>query len=130
MNDKAEHPDMMACDLNATDLVPSLGTFASGLHEPLVFPVCESVPRRINGFDLRHDRQNVQQTVLNSNRQDFPNDDDVFRFGRMRQWPFTIPIEVRQVVPNHARGDLGDIVLAEIADKPVLRPIQQLVVTL
>lgn len=121
---------MMARDLNATDLVPSLGTFTSGLHKPLVLAVSEGVPRRIHGFDLGHDWQDVQQTVLNGNSQDFPNDDDVLGFGRMRQRLLTIPIKVRQIIPNHTRCDLGDIMLPEIADQTVFGPIQQLVVTL
>lgn len=119
VDDKPEHPGMVAGDYNAPDHIATLGTFASSPHELLVFFIREGVPGSVLGLDLRHDRQNVQQAVLNSNRQDLANDDDMFGFGRMCQWPFTIPIEVRQVVPNHARGDLGDIVLSEIADQTI-----------
>ena len=65
-----------------------------------------------NKADIAPDRHKALKLI-------FANDYDMLGFGRMRQWPFTIPIEVRQVVPNHARGDLRDIVLSEIADQTI-----------
>lgn len=128
MDEEFEHPHMMAGDPDATHLIATAHAVSRSLHELLILVVGEAVTGRVSRLLLGHHRDRLHQPILDRQRQHLADHDQMLGPCRVGQGLASGFVQLKEVFPDHLGGDLGHIIITEVADDSVLLTIEQLAV--